>query len=79
MGLYFGKQYAELTGRAFYKVLGLLGPVVFALSATTVYLSMNFENSLFYLPVLYMSFISLLTYSLSWGALPKEKLTGEVY
>lgn len=79
MGLYFGKQYAELTGRAFYKILGWLGPVVFALSATTVYLSMNFEDSLFYLPVLYASFISLLAYSLNWGALPKEKLTGEVY
>ena len=79
MGLYFGKQYADLTGRAFYKILGWLGPVVFALSAATVYLSMNHADSWFYLPVLYASFLTLLIYSLGWGALPKEKLSGQVY
>jgi serine/threonine protein kinase len=79
MGLYFGKQYADLTGRVFYKILGWLGPVVFALSAITVYLSLNHAESWFYLPVLYTSFLTLLIYSLGWGALPKEKLSGQVY
>lgn len=79
MGLYFGKHYAEITGRAFYKVLGWLAPAVFALSAITVYLSINFEDSWFYLPVLYASFLTLVIYSFSWGAIPKEKLSGQVF
>jgi hypothetical protein len=79
MGLYFGKQYAEITGRAFYKLLGWLGPIVFALSAITVYLSINFENSWFYLPVLLGTFFTLVIYSLSWGVIPKEKLSGQAY
>gem|GEM_PF-3884662 len=76
MGLYFGKQYSEMTGRAVYKVLGWLGLMVFGLVVLTVWLSVNFDQSWFYPPVLYFSFLALVGYSFSWGYLPKEKLAG---
>ena len=74
MGLYLGKNYSDLSGKLFHKIMGWLGLAVFAMSVFIVFVSVNQADAFWYQTTLEVSFLILLIYSLSWGAIPKEKL-----